>query len=322
MARESEVRQLYEALRAERQRLDCSSGDEGSIKDDVENERPKGAAPAAIRRVASRPSLVPRRPLDQDRRASNASMLPLPRVNSATSLMSLDMDTPVKSKSSTSSSSSSGDMRRRLASKSMHDLGAAAAAQSGSAATPSRGVRSSAEPMPLPFGRRSESSATSPRRRAQSTAAADTSPLLQLPHVPQSRSAEPSPVTTSGFSFSKPTPPYRTSTAPVALTLHDDDDIPSPFIKKIEHGKFASSSNLAALAARGQQQATGLPTSTSSSSVRTVPTRASRISLGSGARTKLSDRLLATRAQAQAGFQEVSKRVSSQIQRPKSAMTA
>ncbi len=99
---------------------------------DRENQRPTsagegGAQEDIVARVASRPSLVPRRPLGEERRSSNGGPgINFPRVSSASSLMSLD-ETPVKA--------APQSLRRRLASKSMHNL----TAPSPSEGTPSRG---------------------------------------------------------------------------------------------------------------------------------------------------------------------------------------
>ncbi|GAA5864111.1 hypothetical protein JCM1840_000705 [Sporobolomyces johnsonii] len=179
---------------------------------DRENLRP-GVGPVdaeVVARVASRPSLVPRRPLVDERRASNAGHgLPFPRISSSSSLMSLD-DTPIKT--------NTASLRRRLASKSMHDL-----TGGGSIPTPTRTVsmsealRAVADRSPITV-----STQASPLLSAQPA------PLGSLEH-PSSNSALPP--TRHLSSPALPPAPMTTQSAPPTAAIYDDD-VPSPFLKK------------------------------------------------------------------------------------------
>ncbi|BGP00276.1 hypothetical protein NBRC10513v2_004501 [Rhodotorula toruloides] len=192
-----------------------------------ENIRPpvQGVEPEVVARVASRPSMVPRRPLD-DRRQSGA--LPFPRVNSSSSLMSLD-DTPTKDYNPSPS------LRRRLASKSMHNLQAA-----GSLATPSRSMSASNDNL---------------RATAAAQAARRSPSLITIPiSAPLPTSVSVSNLHAAGGN-GLPSPTFSIHSAPPVPTIHHqrqassperivrsapppqplppyDDDVPSPFLKK------------------------------------------------------------------------------------------
>ncbi|GAA5890408.1 hypothetical protein JCM8208_004860 [Rhodotorula glutinis] len=220
-----------------------------------ENVRPgsvQGVEPEVVARVASRPSMVPRPPLN-DRRASVVSVgggsgMPFPRVNSSSSLMSLD-DTPTKEPSPS--------LRRRLASKSMHNLQGAA----GYLGTPTRSHSASndnlrataASQQPQQHARRSPSlitipvaaplptsvsvhefhtvpnSPTRPTRpsptlsvTSASSAASSSASSSMIPAVPPIHARHlSSPAASSAYSTSSSTTVYSY-----------DDDVPSPFLKK------------------------------------------------------------------------------------------
>lgn len=202
---------------------------------------------------------------------SNAGPLPFPRLSSTSSLMSLDNDTPVKA--------APGSLRRRLASKSMHDL----AGHGSFPSTPSRAISSGdSSPMSLTkeFGRRSEAN-TSPTKRSF--------PPSDVRDPPKSPSRAVSQQV-------HPPLPSRTQTAPGALppsssapplTPYDDDDVPSPFIKKMDGSRFPSASNLPTKAAT----VSGRP------SAPLVGAAGRRQSM-SAAKPSMSSRLLAARAGA------------------------
>ncbi|GAA5883617.1 hypothetical protein JCM16303_004917 [Sporobolomyces ruberrimus] len=206
---------------------------------DRENQRPAmngygtNGSPSidqdVVARVASRPSMVPRRPLDE-RRASNASsntfqILPFPRISSSSSLMSLD-DTPIKT--------NSPSLRRRLASKSMHDLHG----QSGTITTPTRTVSISNDAMRAVANRSPITMAPPILSRPPSAPVPDHSSLLPnpAPHVraysnPNSPSLlPPLPHSTSAPSTVDPSQlqSYRQQHQQILY----DDDVPSPFLKK------------------------------------------------------------------------------------------
>ncbi|GAA6010380.1 hypothetical protein JCM11491_006296 [Sporobolomyces phaffii] len=201
---------------------------------DRENQRPfmNGYVPSGspivdqevVARVASRPSMVPRRPLDE-RRASSFQVLPFPRISSSSSLMSLD-DTPIKS--------NSPSLRRRLASKSMHDLHG----QSGSITTPTRTVSISNDALRA-VANRSPITIAPPVLSRPPSAPVPEQPSL-LPHpIPHAR-AYSNPNSPSLL----PPLPHSTSAPstvdPSQLQNHRqqqqqilyDDDVPSPFLKK------------------------------------------------------------------------------------------
>ncbi|GEM07962.1 G2-specific protein kinase [Rhodotorula toruloides] len=192
-----------------------------------ENIRPpvQGVEPEVVARVASRPSMVPRRPLD-DRRQSGA--LPFPRVNSSSSLMSLD-DTPTKDYNSSPS------LRRRLASKSMHNLQVA-----GSLATPSRSMSPSNDNLrataAAQAARRSPSLITIPISAPLPTSVSVSnlhaaggnglpSPTFSIHSAP--------PVPTNHHQRQASSPERIARSAPSQpLPTYHDDDVPSPFLKK------------------------------------------------------------------------------------------
>ncbi|GAA6005558.1 uncharacterized protein JCM10292_006697 [Rhodotorula paludigena] len=205
--------QVYQAQQAER-----------------ENVRPpvQGVEPEVVARVASRPSMVPRPPLNE-RRSSGIGGLPFPRVSSSSSLMSLD-DTPTKDHSPS--------LRRRLASKSMHNLQGAA-----SLSTPSRAHSASNDNLrgtAASQARRSPSLITIPishplptsvsvvdlpymaRTGSAGSSAGGVSPTLSIHSAPP----VPGPSSPHARAYSSPA---ATSCPPVYTY---DDDVPSPFLKK------------------------------------------------------------------------------------------
>ncbi|GAA5939203.1 hypothetical protein JCM1841_003175 [Sporobolomyces salmonicolor] len=141
--------------------------------------------------------------------ASNAGHgLPFPRISSSSSLMSLD-DTPIKM--------NPASLRRRLASKSMHDL-----TGGGSISTPTRTVSMSEALRAV-------------ADRSPITVSTQASPLLSAHPAPLG-SLEPAP--NSGLPptrhLSSPALPpatMATQSAPPTAAIYDDD-VPSPFLKK------------------------------------------------------------------------------------------
>ncbi|ORY87514.1 hypothetical protein BCR35DRAFT_40232 [Leucosporidium creatinivorum] len=195
--------------------------------------------------------------------------------------MSLDNDTPIKAAPSS--------LRRRLASKSMHDL----AGPGGFISTPSRAISSGdSSPMSITrdFGRRSES-VNSPTKRSL--------PPLEVRDPPKSPS--PRPPTSAQL---PPAVAPRAQTAPSVLppsaAPHNpyDDDVPSPFLKKMDGSRFPSASNLPTKSATVSGRPSGP----------LAAARGTRQSLGS--KPTMGSRLLAARAQAAAGVDEVGRRIS------------
>ncbi|GAA5846101.1 hypothetical protein JCM3766R1_001366 [Sporobolomyces carnicolor] len=216
---------------------------------DRENQRPHGAGGYSanaspivdqdvVARVASRPSMVPRRPLDE-RRASNAAsntfqILPFPRISSSSSLMSLD-DTPIKT--------NSPSLRRRLASKSMHDLHG----QAGTMSTPTRTVSISNDALRA-VANRSPVTVAPPILSRPPSAPVPEQPSLVPPHAaPHTRAYSnpnspsllpPLPHSTSAPSTVDPSQlhNYRPHAGAAAASQQQpilyDDDVPSPFLKK------------------------------------------------------------------------------------------
>lgn len=317
-----------------------------------------------LARVASRPSMVPRRPLE-DRRSSMSfhSGIPFPRTSSNISLMSLD-ETPQKGGGG-GAAGTPQSLRKRLASKSMHNLasaargGASAADNSLSPLSPdprrmlpsSPGGGESAQRSAL---RRSDPATASPgqikRSVSQSFDSATASPPPPLISVQSYTNGEdryqsrilPSPTrATSGqngafrppaparhstapvYSFPAPTPPLPATTMasahsapasqvdlPTAIRYDDleDDDMPSPFLKKHDYGRFAQTTAQSApspqpttktssSALRNLYTNSGAPApsrKTSMNDLQSAPARAPRSSLSS--RPSLASKLLATRA--------------------------
>ncbi|KAM0789401.1 hypothetical protein ACM66B_000228 [Microbotryomycetes sp. NB124-2] len=168
---------------------------------DRENQRPDAAT--AIARAASRPSLVPRRPQD-DRKLTSLTNTPLrahgqiSRTDSFSSLMSLDC-TPGKSPVSVA--------RRRLASKSMHNLSAkVSASETSDGNTTERDTNVS----PLDNHR---------RRSSVSSCAGRSGPSFGLP-LPSSASSAQANAQVEA-----------TTRASEVNEFDDDSDLPSPFIK-------------------------------------------------------------------------------------------
>lgn len=189
--------------------------------------------------------------------------------------MSLD-DTPLKAPPASA-------LRRRLASKSMHDLAGAGAFP---VSTPSRALSIGSDGSPMSvasagFGRRSEAGG-SPTKRSDKQSNGPDSPSPSLPvHLPA--------------------PPPRAGTAPAILSHHatyDEDDVPSPFLKKTDGSRFPSGPPIPGKAATVAGRATAQ-----------VPVRSTRASLGS--KPTMASKLLAARAQAGASVDEVGRRLSS-----------
>jgi len=220
-----------------------------------ENVRPgsvQGVEPEVVARVASRPSMVPRPPLNE-RRASVVSVggsgMPFPRVNSSSSLMSLD-DTPTKE--------ASPSLRRRLASKSMHNLQGAA----GYLGTPTRSHSASndnlratavSQQQQHQHARRSPSLITIPVAAPLPTSVS----VHEFHTVPNSptRPTRPSPTLSATSASSAASSSASSSLVPAVPPIHArhlsspaassaystsssttaysyDDDVPSPFLKK------------------------------------------------------------------------------------------
>lgn len=234
---------------------------------------------------------------------SNVSRIILSTHPSNLSLMSLD-DTPTKPPPSPSNYNltaaliaAPASLRKRLASKSMFDM-KATAVQTASRThgltrmesmsnllsrasiqdSPPGSIRRDGSPTPsgpatllVPqFGRRSESVA-SLRRSGLGNTYENGSNVV-------TRAVPPSP----SSSLFRPLAPSRTATAPAALDHHhraspiyDDDNLPSPFLKKLDSSRFPTASNTAS------------PTilSSATSSAHTSPTLLSRPSLPTSAST-------------------------------------
>ncbi|BGP17029.1 hypothetical protein JCM10213_000335 [Rhodosporidiobolus nylandii] len=304
LAREQAVLQRENAVRAAQERAKDSEtklaaawaahraqvANSQMMQQERENARPASSAiePEVIVRVASRPSMVPRRPLGDERRISNASALPFPRVNSSSSLMSLD-DTPTKQ------APPSPSLRRRLASKSMHDLSAG-----GQYHTPSRAISASndnlraaalaqqqqaqqqlqqqqQQPPPLPpcyIPQRSPSLMSMPSAAAVYDLNAHADPSIPpVPVVHARHLSSPALPTAPGIASATSSPSIPTYT-------YADDDVPSPFLKKPMHSAPAGR----------------LPTVAAQPGTRTKP--------------PLLSRLLTTRATAAAGGESVQRRAS------------
>ncbi|GAA5907957.1 hypothetical protein JCM6882_001538 [Rhodosporidiobolus microsporus] len=260
-----------------------------------ENVRPVsltgGAAvePEVIARVASRPSMVPRRPLGDDRRTSNAGSLAFPRVSSSSSLMSLD-DTPTKPHPASPS------LRRRLASKSMHDLSAG-----GSYHTPSRAISASNDNLRAAALAQQQQQHHQLQHQHQYAIPPQRSPSIHSLHSPTDFSAPPVPaIPPHSRHLSSPALPVssvamsHTLSAPsISSTIvaspslptytYADDDVPSPFLKKPAHSAPAGR----------------LPTASSASTTGAKPSK-----------PPLLSRLLTTRAAAAVSGEVPQRRVS------------
>ncbi|GAA6043666.1 hypothetical protein JCM8097_008596 [Rhodosporidiobolus ruineniae] len=294
---EAKLQAAWAALRAAQQQIQPVYGQER------ENVRPSPVLgqggqvvveEAAIARVASRPSLVPRRPLQDERRMSNAApSLPFPRVSSSSSLMSLD-DTPTKPHPASPS------LRRRLASKSMHDLSGA-----GGYHTPTRTISVSNDNLraaalaqqreiaaqQLALQEKQAQQAQQQQQQPQYQhhySAPQRSPLLvsipvtydpPLPSLPAPHSRHlsspvlplPLPlqqapqVTSATASASLPhaAPGQHSGLSSAASSpsiptySYADDDVPSPFLKKPTHSAPAGRLPITSSSAGQQQQAGG-----------------------------------------------------------------
>ncbi|GAA5824592.1 hypothetical protein JCM11251_000487 [Rhodosporidiobolus azoricus] len=223
-----------------------------------ENVRPvsTGAVePEVIARVASRPSMVPRRPLGDDRRISNAGSLAFPRVSSSSSLMSLD-DTPTKQHHASPS------LRRRLASKSMHDLSAA-----GSYHTPSRAMSASNDNLRAAAlaQQQHQSQYAIPPQRSPSlhslhspTASDFAPPVPQIPPHSRHLSSPALPVSSIPMTHTLSAPSSVMVSSPslpnYTHTYASEDDVPSPFLKKPAHsapaGRLPTSSSTSTITAK------------------------------------------------------------------------
>ncbi|SCZ89469.1 BZ3500_MvSof-1268-A1-R1_Chr9g10420 [Microbotryum saponariae] len=284
-----------------------NGGCDDDLSNERENQRPVGGIePEVFKRVASRPSLVPRRPLDERR----ASGIAFPRVSSVSSLMSLD-ETPIKV-------TANSVTRRRLASKSMHNLASAAGYASSVNSTPSRpassasnGSSSSMAPSPrfvqneFLSARRSQTAVSPSRGAGLSRSSHERASTLTIP-------TSPCPAPYSGSTIPPmPQSPKRSHTAPAATNasgLHsnpydDDGDVPSPFLKKADPSRFPLPPPPAAATGRTSATVSGRGPG------RALGAGASRASLG-GKPVSMASKLLSARAQAQAGVDEVGRRLS------------
>lgn len=270
--------------------------------------------------------------------------------------MSLDNDTPTKA--------TPLSLRKRLASRSMYDLKAAAAP------FPSMPSRS---PLPTRYdssidlarlAANSEHSSSTSSTRTIDANAGLTAPVASFGRRSGSTSGGGSPTKPSslGSSFTtnhsrsptapasfRPTVASRALTAPAGLPstgtitdlsnlsitpttsahnspaerspMYDDDNLPSPFLKKIDGARFPSAPSSASLSTtsasvgtNGRGSLGGIGESSRARRAPLVPTRAAKTSLGgasSGApRPSMASRLLATRAQARESVDEVGRRIS------------
>lgn len=275
---------------------------------DRENQRPSDQAPDdVVARVASRPSLVPRRPLGEERRSSNGGPgISFPRVSSVSSLMSLD-DTPVKA--------APQSLRRRLASKSMHNLTGPGSAE----ATPSRGI--STGPTSGYSTRSTAAGRLSPTKQVTKPRGSDASmatielgisqvgidshpnspTLIAKPNpigLPSSRSNS-APGTIGPPPLAPRPTPASVHSAPSIPAYFDQDDMPSPFLKKADASRFPGGPGQAGSAAMGRAASAGA-----------VPMarKPSRVSLAG--KPTMAARLLKTQAQAHEAAAEVGKRIS------------
>ncbi|GAA6009188.1 hypothetical protein JCM10207_004299 [Rhodosporidiobolus poonsookiae] len=244
LAREEAVARTQNALKESEQRLAAAwaahratvqahmhaSQQQLAHGQERENVKPVQVVEAeAMARVASRPSMVPRRPLADERRVSNAGSLAFPRVSSSSSLMSLD-DTPTKPHPPSPS------LRRRLASKSMQDLSAG-----GSYHTPNRAISASNDNLraaalahqQAQSMHRSPSLMSIPSAAAVQNLAAHAEPPVP-PIPPHSRHLS-SPALTAVSSIPSPTLSSANSSPTIPTYTYDADDVPSPFLKKPVH---------------------------------------------------------------------------------------
>ncbi|KDE06769.1 NEK protein kinase [Microbotryum lychnidis-dioicae p1A1 Lamole] len=284
-----------------------NGGCDDDLSNERENQRPVGGIePEVFKRVASRPSLVPRRPLDERR----ASGIAFPRVSSVSSLMSLD-ETPIKV-------TANSVTRRRLASKSMHNLASAAGYASSVNSTPSRpassasnGSSSSMAPSPrigqneFLSARRSQTAVSPSRGASLSRSSHERASTLTIP-------TSPCPAPYSGSTIPPvPQSPKRAHIAPAATNAsgrhsnpcEDDGDVPSPFLKKADPSRFPLPPPPAAATGRTSATVSGRGPG------RALGAGASRASLG-GKPVSMASKLLSARAQAQAGVDEVGRRLS------------
>lgn len=203
--------------------------------------------------------------------------------------MSLD-DTPVKIPPNS--------LRRRLATKSMHDLAGAA----GFGFSPSRTAVPRDLSLHMARSPRLPQTqvAPSPARSSSVSRSVSSVALASAPASPSIRAP------------CQSLAPCRSSTAPPAMprpppVYDNEDDMPSPFLKKTDATRFPSATTTATVCASGAQ---GLkpaaPSSTPSGS--SAATKSTRPSIGS--KPTMASRLLAARAQASAGVDEVGRRMS------------
>lgn len=129
----------------------------------------------------------------------------------------MSLDTPLKNAPSN---------RLRLASKSMYDLSAAGGYSNLTPSRVSAGIMEDSTGSPAPFGRRSASNASRfPLRRSIGSSDVAESPIPL-----------------------RPSRPYRTTTAPTgaysspSARMYDDNDLPSPYLKKGDGMRMPSAS--------------------------------------------------------------------------------
>lgn len=359
LMRENSVRAGAEALRNDR--LHWA---EETRRDERENERPRetssssgtsttGSEEELLARVAGRPSMVPRRPLEE--RRISISNLTFPRLPSSSSLMSLDNDTPTKA--------TPVSLRKRLASRSMYDLKAAAApfpsmpsrsplptrydssidlarlaatSEYSSSTSSTRTIDANAG-LTAPvasFGRRSGSASGGSPTKPSSLSSSFTTNHSRSPTAPASfrptvasraltaPAGLPSTGTITDLSNLSITPTTSAHNSPAQHSpIYDDDNLPSPFLKKMDGTRFPSAPSSASLSTTsgsvgtsGRGSLGGIGESSRARRAPLVPTRAAKTSLGgasSGApRPSMASRLLATRAQARESVDEVGRRIS------------
>lgn len=251
--------------------------------------------------------------------------------------MSIDNDTPTKPSTTVPLS-----LRKRIASKSMHDIKAAAAAfpslsSRNNSPIPTRTnsisdlSRLAAEqphsrtidiPLssltiaPSSFGRRSDSGNSSPSKRGglsssftTSRTRSPTAPASFRPTIASTRTLT-APAALPSISTLPDISPLPSPILESSSPIYDEDNLPSPFLKKVDSGRFPSAVPLTSRASIG--------TTESSRARRTAPNlpiRGAKTSTGSTTgsitgRPSMASRLLATRAQAKVTVDEVGRRIS------------
>ena len=282
------------------------------------------------------------------------SNLAFPRLPSSSSLMSLDNDTPTKPTPTS--------LRKRLASRSMYDLKAAAApfpsmpsrsplptrydssidlarlaanSEYSSSTSSTRTIDANAG-LTAPvasFGRRSGGSPTKGSALASSFTTnhsrSPTAPASFRPTVASRALTAPAGLPSTGtitdLSTLSITPTTSAHNSPHHSPMYDDDNLPSPFLKKIDGARFPSAPSSVSLSntagsvgtagASGRGSMGGIGETSRARRAPLVPTRSAKTSLGGAStaapRPSMASRLLATRAQARESVDEVGRRISS-----------